>query len=109
VDIGLLTMIGIEHDNNFMKPFEYSTTTEMVISENGSLQQFYRLANVLSKTRHVHLTAKEDDADIVEWHFKYRGNQLALQYNIYTGVTLLFNGKDMKRANKLAGRLREVQ
>jgi len=109
MDIGLLTMTGIEHDNNFMKPFEYSTTTEMVITENGSLQQFYRLANVLSKTRHVHLTAKEDDADIVEWHFKYRGNQLALQYNIYTGVTLLFNGKDMRRANKLAGRLREVQ
>jgi hypothetical protein len=97
------------HDNNFMKPFEYSTTTEMVINENGSLQQFYRLANVLSKTRHVHFTAKEDDADILEWHFKYRGNQLALQYNNNTGVTLLFNGKDAKTANELAVRLREVQ
>jgi len=93
-----------------MKPFDYSTTTtEMVINENGSLQQFYRLANVLSKTRHVHLTAKEDDADNLEWYFKYRGNQLALQYNIYSGVTLLFNGKDMKTANKLAVRLREIQ
>ena len=97
------------HDYKFMKPFEYSTTTEMVINENGSLEQFYRLANVLSKTRHVHFTAKEDDADILEWHFKYRGNQLALQYNIYTGVALLFNGKDTKTANKLAVRLREVQ
>lgn len=92
-----------------MKPFEYSTTTEMIINENGSLEQFYRLANVLSKTRHVQFTAKEDDADILEWHFKYRGNQLALQYNIYTGVALLFNGKDTKTANKLAVRLREVQ
>ena len=92
-----------------MKPFEYSTTTEMVINETGSLQQFYRLANVLSKTRHVHFTAKEDDADILEWHFKYRGNELALQYNIYTGVTLLFNGKDAKTANKLALRLCEIQ
>ena len=98
------------NDNSFMKPFEYSTTTtEMVINENGSLQQFYRLANVLSKTRHVHFTAKKDDADILEWYFKYRGNQLALQYNIYAGVTLLFNGKDMKTANKLAVRLREIQ
>ena len=101
--------ISIKDDDNFMKPFEYSTTTEMVINENGSLQQFYRVANVLSKTRHVHFTAKEDDADILEWHFKYRGNQLALQYNIYTGVTLLLTEKDIKTANKLAGRLREVQ
>jgi len=92
-----------------MKPFEYSTSTEMVINENGSLQQFYRLANVLSKTRHVHLTAKEDDADNLEWRFKYRGNQLALQYNIYSGVILRFSGKDMKTANKLVHRLREVQ
>ena len=91
-----------------MKPFEYSTTTEMIINENGSLQKFYRLANALSKTRHVHFTAKEDDADIMEWHFKYRGNELALQYNVYTGVMLLFGGKNAKTANELAVRLREI-
>ncbi len=81
----------------------------MVINESGSLQQFYRLTNALTKTRHVHFTNKEDDADCVEWRFRYRGNQLALQYNIYNGVTLLFNGKDAKTANKLAVLLREIQ
>ncbi len=92
-----------------MKTFEYTSATEMVINESGSLQQFYRLTNVLSKTRHVHFTTKEDDAEGVEWRFSYRGNKLALQYSIYNGVTLIFNEKDSKTANKIAVRLREVQ
>ena len=91
-----------------MKPVEYTTTTEMVINESGNLQEFYRLANVLSKTRHVHLTQKEDDADVLEWHYKYRGNALSLQYNIYNGVTLFYKGKDKKTADKLAIRLRTI-
>lgn len=81
----------------------------MVITESVSLQQFYRLTNVLSKTRHVHFTAKEDDADILQWRFSYRGNQLALKYDIYNGVTLLFNEKNVKAANKIAVRLLEAQ
>lgn len=92
-----------------MKPFEYTTQTEMVINESGNLQQFYRLANVLSKTRHVHLLSKQDDADILEWHYKYRGNDLSLQYSVYNGVSLLYNGKDKKVADKIAVRLREAQ
>lgn len=92
-----------------MKTYQYTATTEMVITESGSLQQFYRLTNVLSKTRHVHFTAKEDDADILQWRFRYRGNQLALKYDIYNGVTLLFNEKNVKAANKIAVRLLEVQ
>ncbi|MFT4153222.1 hypothetical protein [Parafilimonas sp.] len=89
-----------------MKPFEYSTFTETVISEDGTLQDFYRLAGVLSKTRHVHLMSKEDDAMVVEWHYKYRGDALSLQYSVYNGVTLLYNGKDRKNADKIAGRLK---
>ena len=92
-----------------MKRFEYISTTEMVITESGSLQQFYKLTNVLSKTRHVHFTTKEDDAYNVEWRFSYRGNPLSLQYNIYNGVSLLFNEKFAKTANELAFKLREVQ
>ena len=92
-----------------MKPFEYTTQTEMVINESGNLQQFYRLANVLSKIRHMHLASKQDDADILEWHYKYRGNVLSLQYSVYNGVTLVYNGKDKKYADKIAGRLREAQ
>lgn len=91
-----------------MKPFEYSSFTEMIVSENGNLQEFYRLANVLSKTRHVHLLSKEDDAMTIEWHYKYRGGALSLQYSVYNGVTLLYNGKDKKTADKLAGRLKNA-
>lgn len=92
-----------------MKTFEYTSATEMIISESGSLQEFYRLTNVLSKTRHVHFKTKEDDAEGVEWRFSYRGNLLVLQYNIYNGVSLVYNEKDLKTANKLAVRLREGQ
>jgi|GEM_PF-2797467 len=92
-----------------MKPFEYTTQTEMVINEGGNLQQFYHLATVLSKTRHVHLLRKQDDADILEWHYKYRGNQLSLQYSVYNGVTLLYHGKDKKHADRILGRLRQAQ
>lgn len=92
-----------------MKTFEYISTAEMIINESGSLQQFYRLTYVLSKTRHVHFKMKEEDAEGMEWRFSYRGDQLTLQYNIYNGVTLLFNEKDSKTANKLAVRLREIQ
>ena len=92
-----------------MKTYQHTATNEMVINESGSLQQFYRLTNVLSKTRYVHFTAKEDEADILEWRFRYRGNQLALKYDIYNGVTLIFNAKSSKAANKIAVRLLEIQ
>ena len=88
-----------------MKPFEY-TSTETIINESGNLQEFYRLANVLSQTRHVHLMSKEDDAITVEWHYKYRGDAIALQYSVYNGVTLLYSGKDKKNADKIVVRLK---
>lgn len=89
-----------------MKPFEYTNFTETIINESGNLQEFYRLANVLSQTRHVHLMSKEDDAITVEWHYKYRGDELSLQYSVYNGVTLLYSGKDKKNADKIVVRLK---
>jgi len=91
-----------------MKPFEYTTQTEMVINESGNLKEFYRLATVLSKTRHVHLKSKVDDAFMVEWNYKYGRDELSLQYSIYNGVTLLHTGKDKKNADKLALKLRAI-
>ena len=91
-----------------MKPFEYTNQAELVINESGNLQEFYRLANLLSKTRHVHLMSKEDDAIVVEWHYKYRGDALSLQYSIYNGVSLLYSEKAKKTVDKLAVRLRGV-
>ncbi len=91
-----------------MKPNDYNTMSErMVIDESGSLQKFYLLTHELSKSRHVRFTGKMDDADNIEWHFKYYGHPLALQYDIYNGVTLLpKNSKDVGAASKLATKLR---
>lgn len=85
-----------------------STYRPSVIDENGSLNQFYSLTEVLSKTRHVRFISKNDEADNIEWHFKYRGRPLTLQYNIYNGVSLFpQDNKDAETATKLLGKLRE--
>jgi len=89
-----------------MQTMYYTTTTAKVISESGSLTEFYNLTNKLSKTRFVRFTGKSDDADNIEWHFTYRGHKLMLQYNIYTGVSLhTSNAKDIKAVEKLAEKL----
>jgi hypothetical protein len=86
-----------------MKPDEYSTTYSTIIDDSASLQQFYSLTNQLSQNRRVRFVGKLDDADIIEWNFKYRGYPLTLQYNIYNGVTLSQpNGKDLKVVNEVA-------
>ncbi len=91
-----------------MKPLEYSTA-EMVIDATGSLQKFYALTNELSKTRHVRFTGKMDEADNIEWNFKYHGSQLTLQYNVYNGLTLLLqDSKALKIASRLIGKLRST-
>ncbi len=92
-----------------METYELNTNVSTVIDENGSLQKFYSLTNQLSKTRHVRFTNKLDDADNIEWHFKYRGHQLTLQYNIYNGVTLMpQKTKDINAAAKLAVKLKQA-
>jgi hypothetical protein len=92
-----------------MEPYDHNTNASMIIDENGSLQKFYLLTNQLSKTRHVRFTNKFDEADNIEWHFKYRGHQLTLQYSIYNGVTLMpQTNKDFPAANKLAVKLKKA-
>ena len=89
-----------------MTPFQYIPLSEMIIDENGSLQQFYRLTNELSSNKKVQFMSKNDEADNIVWCFKYRGNPLCLQYNIYSGVSLLNQGKNLQTAIKLATELK---
>jgi len=90
-----------------MKPNEYNTTFSTIIDDNASLQQFYHLTNELSRNKKVKFTGKLDEADNIEWNFKYRGHALTLQYNIYGGVTLSpQNDKDAKLANELILKLK---
>jgi hypothetical protein len=86
-----------------MKPNQYNTTYSTIIDEGASLRQFYLLTNQLSKNKKVRFLGKLDDADNIEWNFKYRGYPLTLQYNIYNGVILSQpNGKDLKVVNEVA-------
>jgi hypothetical protein len=86
-----------------MKPNDYNTTYSTIIDDSASLQQFYLLTNQLSRNKKVRFIGKMDEADNIEWNFKYRGYALILQYNIYNGVTLSQpNGKDLKVVNEVA-------
>lgn len=92
-----------------MKPDDNNTAVTTVIDENGSLQTFYLLTDKLSKTRFVRFTNKFDEADAIEWHFKYHGHPLTLQYDIYNGVTLTpLTSKDITAATKLAVKLKQA-
>jgi hypothetical protein len=86
-----------------MKPNDYNTTYNTIIDDSASLQQFYLFTDQLSRNKKVRFTGKMDEADNIEWNFKYRGYPLSLQYNIYNGVSLSqSNGKDAKVVNEVA-------
>jgi hypothetical protein len=91
-----------------MKMNDVNTST--IIDDNASLQQFYLLTNELSRIRKVRFTEKLDEADNIEWKFKYRGHPLTLQYSIYSGVSLTpQSNRDAKAANELVVKLKEKQ
>lgn len=91
-----------------MSTFGNTSQPEMVIDENGSLQKFYKLTNELSRNKKVQFTSKKDEADSIEWCFKYKGNALCLQFNIYSGLSLVNQGKDLQTAEKLATELKSI-
>jgi hypothetical protein len=62
--------------------------TEAVIAENGGLQLFYKVANILSQDYNVNYSNKEDDFDTIDWEFRFRGHNLTLHYSIYNGVSI---------------------
>jgi hypothetical protein len=91
-----------------MKPDDYNTTYSTIIDDSASLQQFYTLTNQLSRNKKVRFVGKLDDADIIEWSFKYRGYPLTLQYNIYNGVILSHQNAKDKVVNEVAVILRSI-
>jgi hypothetical protein len=91
-----------------MQTTYHTTTTTKVISETGSLNEFYNLTTKLSKIRFVRFTGKNDEVHNIEWRFTYRRYKLMLQYNIYTGVSLHTNNiKEVKAVEKLVEKLRQ--
>jgi hypothetical protein len=85
--------------------------TEAILSEEGGLKDFYRLANILSQDFDVNFNHKEDDFDTIDWEFRYRGHNMTLHYSIYNGISLFptktkdAGGKDNKAVVELAGML----
>ncbi|MBN9299078.1 MAG: hypothetical protein J0I41_18910 [Filimonas sp.] len=84
----------------------YTNFGGTIIEEQASLNRFYVFTTELSKNKHVRFTGKDDDVDNIDWHFKYRGKPLTLQFNMFNGISLLSQrDKDIPAINEVAGLL----
>lgn len=75
--------------------------TEAVIDDNCGISKFYSIAGTLSDELNVKFIKKVDDADCINWDFKYKKNVLTLSYSIFNGVSILpGNLQNNRQANK---------
>jgi hypothetical protein len=75
--------------------------TEAVIDDNCGISKFYLIAETLADDLHVTFLNKVDDAESLDWNFKYKNNLLILHYNIFNGVSILPHGtKGIKKENE---------
>ncbi len=63
--------------------------TEAVIDDNCGISKFYSIAGKLADGLKVKFLNQIDDADSLDWDFKYKNNFLTLHYNIFNGVSIL--------------------
>jgi hypothetical protein len=83
--------------------------TEAIISDDGSLKEFYHVANILSQDMNVNFSNKEDDFDTIDWEFRFKGHNITLHYSIYNGISIFPTktkdalSKDNKAVVELAG------
>ena len=62
--------------------------TEAVIADDGSLNMFYQVADIFNNDLRIKFSDKEDDFDSINWNFKFKGHDLTLHYNIYSGISV---------------------
>lgn len=62
--------------------------TEAVIDDNCGISKFYAIANTLAEQLHVDFLNQVDDADTLDWDFKYKDQFLTLHYNVFNGVSI---------------------
>ncbi|MDF2380047.1 DUF3630 family protein [Nostoc ellipsosporum NOK] len=76
--------------------------TEALITDDGTLREFYHTADILNRDMQIKFVRKEDDFDSLNWAFKFKGHELTLQYSIYTGITVFpsKNGAAARKDNK---------
>lgn len=76
--------------------------TEAVIDDNCGITKFYAIANTLAEHLHIKFMNKVDDAETLDWDFKYKDQFLTLHYNIFNGVSIfpqpLQNGQKENKA-----------
>lgn len=75
--------------------------TEAVINDNCGISKFYSIAGTLADDLKVTFLNQVDDAETLDWDFKYKKSFLTLHYNIFNGVSILpkkINGA--KKVNK---------
>lgn len=63
--------------------------TEAVLDDDGNLQRFYQIADILMSDLKINFTRKEDDFDAINWEFSFGKHLLTLCYSIYNGISLL--------------------
>jgi hypothetical protein len=75
--------------------------TEAVIDDNCGISKFYSIAGTLADDLKVRFINQVDDADTLDWDFKYKKSFLTLHYNIFNGVSILPRRiNDVKKVNK---------
>lgn len=62
--------------------------TEAVIDDNCGITKFYAIANTLAEHLQVKFMNQVDDAETLDWDFKYKDQFLTLHYNIFNGVSI---------------------
>ena len=62
--------------------------TEAVIDDDGGLNRFYQIADILSDQFQVNFVKKEDDFDAISWDFHLGHHELTLHYSIYNGISV---------------------
>jgi hypothetical protein len=79
-----------------------SGATEAVIDDNCGISKFYAIANTLAEHLQVQFLNQVDDADTLDWDFKYKDQFLTLHYNIFNGVSIFPQRlKSKKQENQL--------
>jgi hypothetical protein len=80
-------------------------STEAIIDDNCGISKFYTIARILEDEFKINFTQQMDDAETLNWYFKYNGELLILQYNIFNGVSICpqQNKKKLKENNIAIG------
>ena len=74
--------------------------TEAVIDDNCGISKFYAIAETLAAALRVKFLNQVDDAEVLNWDFKYKKQFLTLHYNIFNGVSIFpHHVKNVKEEN----------